>query len=210
MHRLLRFAPIALLAGAYASAVAAPTLAPSSFVVTIRDARGVPVRDAVVSIAPSAGLSGAPIRFPWPARMVQRDIAFNPGTLIVAKGSDVTFPNQDKVRHHVYSFSKPARFEIELYGREQARSQRFAIAGTVALGCNIHDRMQGYIRVVDTPFAGKTDEYGRVRIDGMPAGAARVTVWHPRQRSPANESSYDVQLPAGGTADKNMTMALRT
>lgn len=126
--------------------------------------------------------------------MAQKDLQFTPGTLIVAKGSTVAFPNLDKVRHSIYSFSKIAKFEIELYGRDQTRTQRFAITGTAALGCNIHDDMRGYIRVVDTPYAAKTNANGIVDLPGVPSGKASITVWHPRLRAPANEATFDAAM----------------
>ncbi len=164
--------------------------------IQITDARGLPIRDAVVEVHPATGVSG-PIRFPWRMGMAQRDLQFTPGTLVVAKGSTVAFPNLDKVRHSIYSFSKPARFEIDLYGRDQTRTQRFPVTGSVALGCNIHDNMRGYIRVTDTPFAAKTDRNGYVSLDRLPRGTAKVTVWHPQLRAPGNEHRSQMQLGAG-------------
>lgn len=154
--------------------------------VQVVDDKGMPVRDAVVELHHARGASG-PIRFPWKMGMAQKGLQFTPGTLVVAKGSTVAFPNLDQVRHSIYSFSKPARFEIDLYGRDQTRTQSFPITGSVKLGCNIHDEMRGYIRVTDTPFAGKTDHNGYIILAGMAAGNASITVWHPQLRSPANE-----------------------
>ena len=173
----------------------------NSLRVQIVDERGVPVRDAVVELAPARSHSD-PISFPWRMAMAQRNLQFVPGTLIVAKGSTVAFPNLDRVRHSIYSFSKPARFTIDLYGRDQSRTQNFPIAGTVALGCNIHDAMRGYIRVTGTPFAGKTDANGYVTLASVPAGSASLTVWHPRLRSPGNEISNGVTIASGAQSRK--------
>jgi plastocyanin len=164
--------------------------------VQVVDQRGLPLRDAVVELNAAGGRSGA-ISFPWRMAMAQKDLQFVPGTLIVAKGSTVAFPNLDRLRHSVYSFSRIARFTIELYGRDQTRTQAFPIAGTVALGCNIHDSMRGYIRVVETPFAGKTDRNGFVTLSALPTGSARLTVWHPRLRAPGNETSQAIAVAAG-------------
>ncbi|RHW16879.1 methylamine utilization protein [Sphingomonas gilva] len=183
--------------------------ADATFAITIRDANGVPVHDAVVTIVPAGGVGDRPVRFAWANRMVQKDIAFNPGTLIVPVGAEVGFPNADKVRHHVYSFSKAAKFNLKLFGRDETRSHRFSVAGNVALGCNIHDRMKGYIKVVDTPFAARTDEYGQLRIAGLPGGRATVKVWHPLQRAKDGESSYQIDIPAGGVANKDLSLAMR-
>ena len=179
---------------------AAPGLAaaaPAALRVQIVDANGLPVREAVVEVHAAKARPG-PIRFPWKMGMGQKNQQFVPGTLIVAKGSTVAFPNLDNVRHSVYSFSKSARFTIELYGRDQTRTQAFPIVGSIKLGCNIHDQMRGYIRVTDTPFAAKTDHNGFVTLTGVPAGAARVTVWHPQLRSIENQSTS--ALPVSGAA----------
>ncbi|MEL0253175.1 MAG: methylamine utilization protein [Novosphingobium sp.] len=126
--------------------------APSGVPLQVVDQAGMPLRDAVIEIAPLAGDTRRPA-FSWRNAMAQRNLAFLPGTLIVPKGATVAFPNLDTVRHSIYSFSKPGPFRIDLYGQEQTRSQKFDNAGTIALGCNIHDTMQGYVRVVSTPYA---------------------------------------------------------
>lgn len=195
------FAAFAVL-GTGISIAAAWAATPGSLQVQVVDERGVPIRDAVVELEPSGGWRGGTIRFPGRAAMAQKNVAFTPGTLVVAKGGSVAFPNLDTVRHSVYSFSKVARFEIDLYGRDQTRSQVFPIAGTVALGCNIHDQMRGYIRVVDTPYAGKTDQNGFVRLAGMAAGSYQLTVWHPRARMPSGEVKRAVAVGAGAASQK--------
>lgn len=175
--------------------------------VQVVDERGAPVRDAVVELDTKAKATG-PIRFPWRLAMAQKSLQFVPGTLIVPKGGTVAFPNLDQVRHSIYSFSKPAKFSIDLYGRDQTRSQSFAIAGSVAIGCNIHDQMRGYIRVVDTPYAGKTDGNGIVTLEALPAGAATLTIWHPALRAPGNEIVQTIAI-GPGTASRKIPIRLR-
>ncbi len=177
--------------------------------VRVVDAAGQPVPDAVVTIHPAAGVPAGPIRFPWGTTRVQKNIAFNPGTLIVPVGATVAFPNQDKVRHHVYSFSKPARFELKLFGQDQSRTYTFTTPGTVALGCNIHDAMSGFIRVVDTPFAGKTAAAGETRVAGVTGGRAVLTIWHPRLKAKLNEATFPLDVPATGDIAKRITVALK-
>lgn len=170
--------------------------APQSLTLQVVNQRGMPIQGAVIEIAPPPG-STRPLSFPWRNAIAQHNLAFQPGTLIVPVGADVAFPNLDAVRHSIYSFSKIARFQIDLYGRNQTRSQRFALPGTVALGCNIHDKMRGYIRVVSTPFAAATDLNGMGRIDGLAPGTYRVTIWHPRLRGAANEQAQSVVFAPG-------------
>ncbi len=155
-----------------------------------------PVRHAVVMVETKSPKAPEPVSFDWPAEMVQENIQFVPYVLIASVGSDVTFPNHDRVRHHVYSFSKGNRFELRLYGREEKRFITFEAPGIVAVGCNIHDGMVGYIRVVDTPFAGKTDENGVVDLGEVPEDLTTVTVWHPDQKP---SKDYVLVRPGDGS-----------
>jgi hypothetical protein len=175
----------------------------------VLDKAGNPVPDAVITVRPDSGVPGGAIRFPWGTTMVQQNIQFAPHVLIVPVGATVSFPNKDKVRHHIYSFSKPAKFDLKLYGGDETRSYTFTSTGAVAIGCNIHDMMSAFIKVVDTPFAGKTSDAGIVRIAGIPAGNATVTIWHPRLRGKDNESVQRVPFAASGTASKRVDLDLR-
>ncbi|MCX7284259.1 MAG: methylamine utilization protein [Novosphingobium sp.] len=164
--------------------------------VQVVDQAGMPLRDAVIEIAAPAGDARRPA-FPWRNAMAQKNQAFVPGTLIVARGAVVAFPNFDNVRHSLYSFSKPGPFKIDLYGQDQTRTQQFKVAGTIALGCNIHDRMQGYIRVTDTPYAARTDLNGLADVEGLARGSYDVVVWHPRIRGVGGEWRGKLVLDPG-------------
>jgi plastocyanin len=162
--------------------------------VSVRTTAGKPVADAVVLVRPQAGTPRTPIRFAWPYRMAQQNMQFQPFVLIVPTGAEVSFPNLDVVLHHVYSFSPAKTFELKLYGHDETRKVRFDKPGVVAVGCNIHDSMVGFIRVVDTPYAAKTSAAGEAVIHDLPAGAATVTVWQPYLKAPRNELTRDVTL----------------
>lgn len=209
-HLLPRFLCTALFACSAAlvcDTFAAQAAAGASVRVQVVDQKGLPVREAVVELHSQRRPAG-PVRFPWKMGMAQKNLQFTPGTLVVAQGSIVAFPNLDQVRHSIYSFSRPARFEIDLYGRDQSRTQTFPIAGSVKLGCNIHDAMRGYIRVTDTPYAGKTDHNGYITFAGMPAGSVRLTVWHPQLRAPGNELKSAFTVSGAGQAHK-LSVTLR-
>lgn len=169
---------------------------------SVSDAEGKPLPDAVVTVAADA--AAGPVKFPWAYEMKQRDLMFEPYVLIVPVGADVKFPNLDRVRHHVYSFSKGNKFELKLYGKEEARSVKMEKAGIAAIGCNIHDAMVAYIRVVDTPYAGKTGADGTAVLD-LPASAAIATVWHPG----ALPAEVKITLPAKRTAPVPVTLKVK-
>src|SRR6267378_352583 len=64
---------------------------------------GEPVEDAAVFLRPISGqkTAGHP---PLPASVEQHDREFVPYLTVVQIGAAVRFPNQDPIRHHIYSF----------------------------------------------------------------------------------------------------------
>jgi hypothetical protein len=123
------------------------------------------------------------------AAIEQRGKEFIPYVTVVQAGTAIDFPNNDTIRHHVYSFSPPKRFEIKLYAGKPSQPVVFDKPGEVALGCNIHDWMEAYVLVVDTPYFAKTSGDGRAAIQNVPEGRYRLRLWHPQQKAaqPASE-----------------------
>ena len=198
---------LAILLAALMSAAPAGAGELSAMLVT---AAGKPVPNAVIMVRPQGFVARGPIRFPWPYRMAQKDMQFDPFVLIVPVGAEVGFPNHDPFKHHVYSFSPAKTFELKLYGKDETRSVKFDKVGVVSLGCNIHDDMTAFIRVVDTPFAVKTGAHGEGVIHDLPPGPATVTLWHPYLRAPGGEISRQIVVPASGTYSLNAALDLRS
>ena len=147
--------------------------------VSVTDLKGVPLEDAAVYLEPTTGRV-PPLR----ARGIeieQKSRKFTQLMTVVQVGQAIAFPNNDTVRHHVYSLSQAKLFELKLYSGVPEAPVVFDKAGTVIVGCNIHDKMVAYIRIVDTPWFGKTDAAGRVTIDGFPDGQYRLRTWHHAQ-----------------------------
>ena len=191
------------------TAAASPALA-ADLIVTIRTADGQPVKDAVATLHyPGGAENTVGAKLAGPYVVSQHGISFDPFVVVVPVGADVTFPNKDTVRHHVYSFSPAKRFELKLYGREDARAVKFEKVGVVALGCNIHDKMLGFVDVVDTPFAAKSDAAGNAQLAGALPGTATLTVWHPFQKGPNNQISRTITLPRQGDAHETVVVDLR-
>ncbi len=144
--------------------------------VRVTDATGKPVTDAVVYLEADGGQQLAKPQ--KPGEISQKGLKFIPLVTVIQTGSKIYFPNNDKVRHHIYSFSPPHKFDQKLYSGTTAEPQTFDKPGTVVLGCNIHDKMIAYVRIVDTPYFGKTDASGAVSVDA-PAGKYVLKAWHP-------------------------------
>jgi len=166
---------------AVASAVSPLAAAPLS--VRVADVSGRPVRDAVVTLYP-AGSAARPARGNGPFVVAQQNLQFRPFLTIVPVGADVSFPNFDPTKHHVYSFSSPKKFELKLFAKDQSRTVRFDKPGVVALGCNIHDQMSAFIVVTSSAWTARTNAQGTVTFGDAPNAPARLTVWHPYLRAP--------------------------
>ncbi len=158
-----------------------------SVMVVDRDGHGVgevAVTATPVTATPATASSGSRPP-PKPAVMDQRNLAFKPRVLVVEVGTSVEFPNNDSVSHQVYSFSAAKRFQLPLYKGERHPPVTFDQAGLVVLGCNIHDSMVGYIYVTDAPHFGVTETTGGLRLEGLPAGDYRLSIWSPFIADPA-------------------------
>ncbi|HET8773698.1 MAG TPA: methylamine utilization protein [Thermoanaerobaculia bacterium] len=158
-------------------ALVAPLAGAATLTVDVRTPRGIAVQDAVVYAVREGREGGPPAR--RTAVMDQKNRTFVPHVLPVQVGTAVEFPNSDDVRHQVYSFSEAKKFQLPLYTGTPASPIVFDKAGVVSLGCNIHDRMNAYIVVVDTPYFAVTGRDGRVTLPGLGAGRYVVRLWHP-------------------------------
>lgn len=163
-----------------------------------------PVVDAVVSLVPLD--TPAPAHSPAGAVVAQEDKEFDPYVTPVVVGTRVTFPNRDTVQHHIYSLSKPKRFEKPLYASGASESVLFDQPGVVALGCNIHDWMVAYVVVVPTPWFAKTGVEGSAQVAGVPPGRYRLEVWHPRLARPVQR---EITLGPGGPTTETVTLTLK-
>lgn len=178
---------------------AARTAGAASVDVAVSAPDGRPLADAVVFLEPREGrLATRPMTG---VEIEQAGRRFAPSVTVVTTGTEVTFPNRDTVRHHVYSFSPAKTFELKLYAGTPANPVRFDKPGIAVLGCNIHDSMVAWVVVVDTPHFGRTDARGRVRLDDVPAGSWKLRTWHPGlpPGAPAREQALAVAA-AGTTA----------
>jgi plastocyanin len=144
--------------------------------VNVTDSQGAPVVGAVVFLESAA--ASAAVQPVTDARLVQKDKTFVPDVLVIPRGTSVYFPNEDTVRHHVYSFSAIKPFEIKLYVGTPAAPVLFDQSGVAVLGCNIHDEMIAWVVALDTPYYSRSDQQGEAKLTSVPAGEYTLRVWH--------------------------------
>ena len=121
---------------------------------------------------------------------------------VVRAGTAVHFPNHDRIRHHVYSFSRAKTFEIPPVQGE-AREARF-VRQAGGRGPRVqHPRLDVGLRARagDAVFA-VTGADGKARIDGLPPGEYDVEAWHPQMRAAPRSARQGVAVTRekGGAA----------
>lgn len=203
-------------------AIAAPFAHAGSVQLTVTDKDGKPVPDVVVLVEGAAKAAVTPAA--KPVVILQEGSRFVPFLTVVPVGSTLRFTNKDGYDHHVRSGPSgplgsiaPAKtFELRLDADSIAEARSGAdpypsgpqrkksgtstgdvkvdTAGPIGLSCHIHGSMRGQVYVADTPWAGKTDNNGVVTLDGLPDGAAQLTVWHPDQLQ--DQAPVPVQVSA--------------
>jgi plastocyanin len=184
------------------------TAAAAALHASVKDQHGKPVADTVVSATPLDPKNA--LRAKTPAVLIdQVDKQFLAYVTPVYVGSKVRFPNNDNVRHQVYSFSPAKRFDLPLYAGTDAPPVLFDKPGVVVLGCNIHDWMIGYIYVSETPFFAKTGSAGTASLEDMPSGDYLVKIWHPRMDGTEEATSRRVTLSAGAPVNLEWQLTLK-
>ena len=186
--------------------VYAGDLLAGSLEIIVKDDKGRPVSDAVAYAAAAGAASAAEKK---QIVVDQREKQFVPYVTAVQVGTAVIFPNSDKIRHHVYSFSPAKKFELPLYSGVPAEPVMFDKAGFVTLGCNIHDWMIAYVAVLPTPYFQVTRQDGRAALKDLPAGQYTMQVWHPALKGQPEAVAQRVDV-GGATKSLLFTLPLKS
>jgi plastocyanin len=142
--------------------------------------------------------------FPAPKEhpvMDQKGLVFVPHIMAVQQGTTVEFLNSDTVQHNVFwsaiGNDKKAGHNLGTWPKGEKRPYTFDKPGAVALLCNVHPEMAGYIIVSPTPYFAESDDSGNYKIKDVPDGSYSVIVWH----EGAKNQSKAITVAGGGKAD---------
>jgi hypothetical protein len=101
-------------------------------------------------------------------------------------GGRVRVRNSDAILHNTHGFlGKPTVFNLALPNKDQVIeiTKRLTKPGVVRVLCDAHPHMFAWLVVHASPYVAVTDERGAYRIEGVPPGTYKVTMWHEGFRS---------------------------
>ena len=112
----------------------------------------------------------------------QKNLLYNPDLLVVQQGTTVEFLNSDTVQHNVFWTqmidNKKVTHNHGTWAKGTKKPYTFDTPGVVALLCNIHLEMAGFIVVSPTPYFAETDANGNFKIENVPDGKYNLVAWH--------------------------------
>ena len=174
----------------------------AEFAVLVVDQQGMPIANVVVE-SPGAAVAEASSEI---AIIDQVNKRFVPMVVAIQKGQSVNFPNNDNIRHHVYSFSAIKQFSTELYADTPGAPVTFDQPGIAVLGCNIHDSMVGYIYVSEWQNFSVSDASGLVRFN-QSAIPEQIVIWHPWSNDKDNRREVSTaSINEGGTLEVQLSI----
>lgn len=140
----------------------------------------------------------------------QKDCRFTPWAQVVKPGA-LTVRNSDPgvlhninarelinvekgrpVRRTIFNIGQPEPGEIE----QELKVRRSPF---VAINCEAHNFMFGYMMAPEHPYAVVVDDKGGFAIENVPPGTYTLKAWHPR----LGLKSTEVTVSAGGAAESN-------
>lgn len=114
-----------------------------------------------------------------PAVMDQVGCMFVPHVLAVQAGQVISFQSSDPVLHNVRAVAKKNRsFNVSMPATGKSVNKWFSEPEVVAIRCDVHAWMSGFIAVEGHPFHQVTGADGSFSLEGLPAAEYIVEAWH--------------------------------
>lgn len=136
----------------------------------------------------------------------QLNLVFVPHVLAVQKGATIDFPNNDLVRHNIFSTPDCCnQFNLGTYDIGASKPVTFNESCEIPLLCNVHSEMSAYVVVLDNPYFSVTEKDGSFRIDNVPSGTYKLKTWHEKLRS----AEQEVKIEGGKTVEVSFLMKKR-
>ncbi|MDP6430138.1 MAG: plastocyanin/azurin family copper-binding protein [Rhodospirillales bacterium] len=194
-HSIAVSAKAALLVAALT--LIAPPATAATLVGEVKVDGGKRLKNLVVYLEPADAKTAAAVKH---QRVTQKGRRFNPRISVIVAGGNVTYVNDEdqEIDHNVYSLSKTRKFDIGLASKGSKHTVEFTKPGVVKYYCSVHKNMDGIVVVVPSPYFAVLDKPGEFKLDGVPAGAWRLSaaITHRRYKAKPVALSITGEQPA--------------
>ena len=109
----------------------------------------------------------------------QSGLNFQPRHSIVQVGATITFSNQDKEVHNIFSKSQGNQFNLGAMPSGSFKSIEVNKAGPIVLRCNMHKDMIGTLFVVPNGYYTQPNEKGEYEFKNVKSEGYIMQVWAP-------------------------------
>jgi tetratricopeptide (TPR) repeat protein/plastocyanin len=110
----------------------------------------------------------------------QTNLQFFPKHTVVPVGSKITFANEDREVHNIFSKSSNNQFNLGAMAAGSSKSITLDQPGPIILRCNMHKDMIGTIFVVPNGYYTHTDTKGEYSFANVKSQGYLLEYWHPQ------------------------------
>jgi tetratricopeptide (TPR) repeat protein/plastocyanin len=109
----------------------------------------------------------------------QDNLNFSPKHSVIQVGSSVTFSNNDREVHNIFSKSLSNQFNLGAMASGSYKTVEFNQAGPVVLRCNMHKDMIGTLFVVPNGYYTRISADGNYQFENIKSDNYIMQVWNP-------------------------------
>ncbi len=114
-----------------------------------------------------------------PPELSQIACRFAPHVLIVPAGQTFDIVNSDGILHNIHTRGSKNRPMNKAHPKLLKRlTMNFKRPDLVAVKCDVHDWMSGWIVVASHPYYAVTDPAGKFELQNVPPGTYTLELWH--------------------------------
>ncbi|MEE9276023.1 MAG: carboxypeptidase regulatory-like domain-containing protein [bacterium] len=137
----------------------------------------------------------------------QKGCIYKAHITVMKAGSRLLVKNSDKILHNVHTYPGKTKnptaniAQPKFKKKLKMKKRYFKKAGIVGLKCDVHDWMNGYVVVADSPYSVVSGEGGKFKLTDVPAGSYTLEVWH----ETLGTKSVEVTVKGGADAEVDVT-----
>lgn len=152
-------------------------------------------------------------RNPFDVVLESRPCAFTPPVMATMAGARARVRNSDSILHSTRGVQgKTTVFHVAIPGKEQEVdiTRRLTKPGVIRILAERDPHMRAWMVVHDSPYVTVTDERGVFRIEAIPPGSYRVTMWHQGFRRRGTDRDGRLLYEEPHTITKEVAIAPRS